>query len=237
MKRNFEDEDIKQEALAYIKTKTFMARRIFEQQSEIETLKEQLFEMNVKYMKLFESHKLLANQISNHLKQENLSVSGDLTNSIELDDPKDKDNGNTLNIASEFSADFLVLDEKKNFGNLLQQFKIESIEMGKEVEALRLENSLKDLTINKLNSDKLLLFNELSELVFGLKKMNLEVLNKIYKDTVTPKSITSGLGIRMNIMSACNQLSMVSVNSNSEIDVNSCMHVIKKFEDEINKII
>jgi hypothetical protein len=43
MKRGLaEDDDRKQETLAYMKTKSFMAKRIFEQQAEIETLKEQL---------------------------------------------------------------------------------------------------------------------------------------------------------------------------------------------------
>jgi hypothetical protein len=234
MKKGFEDDDMKQQSLAYMKTKNFMAKRIFEQQTEIETLKEQLITQNIKYMQLWDAYKLLSLKCDHN--KDNFNLSGcELANSLVLDE-KEKDNhflvGNT-----EFNPDS-IFEDKKQQDKLFSQLKTENLELTKELENLKLDNNYKELTIGKLTSDRVLLFNELSELVLSLKNVNLEVLNKLYKETVKTKTVTSCLGIKMNLLSSLSQLSMISMTSgNTDINVNSCIHVITKFEEELAKIL
>jgi hypothetical protein len=232
MKRGFEDEDMKQQALAYMTCKNFMAKRIFEQQAEIESLKDQLMTLNIKHTQLFDAYKLLGSTIA----KDQFNLSGcELVNSLEIDD--NKDNG-ILTSGVEFNPESLFDTGKQCVDKVLQQLKAENLELTKELEAVRADNIIKDMSITKLTSDRVLLYNELSELVLSLKKVNLEVLNKLYSDqTAKSKTVTSCLGVKINILSAMSQLAMISMNSGADVDVNSCMHVIKKFEDELSKII
>jgi hypothetical protein len=232
---NKEEEDIQQESLAYMKTKLFMARRIFEQQAEIETLKEQLLQQNIKYMQLFESIKLTGGQTNGANNRDPLNLSGDLANSLDLEgEGKEKDN-NVMMSNTEFNLLESVCNDKL-YEKVILQLKGENLELTKELEALRANNMISQLSISKLTADRMLLYNELCELTFNLKKMNLEVLNKIYKETAKNKSVTSGLGIKINILSACGQIAMITGNSNNEIKLDNCIHVINKFEDELNNI-
>jgi hypothetical protein len=231
MKRGLEDEDcndddMRQQSMAYMKTKNFMAKRIFEQQSEIESLKEQLMSMNLKYMQLWDSYKLSVSNTNGF----NLSSSSELANSLVIDD---KDGSNEPVLISNVDFGSPEQDSGKSFEKVIQQLKAENMGLVKELETLKLDNSNKDLTVSRLTSDRVLLYNELSELVMSLKKLNLEVFNKLYKETAKP-SVISSLGIKFNILSAVSQLSMVTMNSGcSDINLSSCMHAIKKFEDEL----
>jgi hypothetical protein len=50
----FDESDLAQECYGYLKTKLFMAKRISEQQIEIENLKAALFKMTINYTNLFD---------------------------------------------------------------------------------------------------------------------------------------------------------------------------------------
>jgi hypothetical protein len=226
MKSYFDEEDMKQESLAYMKTKIFMAKRISEQQNEIELLRDQLMMMNIKYMQLYEANKLLSTS-----KDQFNTSNSELANSLLLECDKEKDHG-VLACNSDFSPDYAFEDKKAE--KLLNLLKLENIELNKDVESLKVECCNKDLIISKLTNDRLMLYTELSELIMSLKKLNLEVFNKFYKETVRPATITSCLGIKINILSALSELSMLTMDTNSAINISSCMYAVKKIEEELN---
>ena len=72
-------ESLKQECYGYLKTKQFMAERIFEQQKEIESLKNQVFFHSIKHIQLYDWLKFMNEQmklISTSKKEKNdISVS------------------------------------------------------------------------------------------------------------------------------------------------------------------
>jgi|LauGreDrversion4_2_1035121.scaffolds.fasta_scaffold565129_2 hypothetical protein len=81
-------EDLTQECYAYMKTKQFMAQRIFEQQEEIETLKSQLFYHSIKHVQMYNWLKHINDSVhSIKVKREiqnkeELNLSEDLANSF-----------------------------------------------------------------------------------------------------------------------------------------------------------
>jgi len=67
-------DSLKQECYGYLKTKQFMAERIFEQQKEIESLKNQVFFHSIKHIQLYDWLKFMNEQmklISNSKKEKN----------------------------------------------------------------------------------------------------------------------------------------------------------------------
>ena len=83
-------EDLTQECYAYMKTKQFMAQRIFEQQDEIENIKNQLFYHSIKHVQMYDWLKFVNEQLQqikqrketeNHNK-EDLNISDDLASSF-----------------------------------------------------------------------------------------------------------------------------------------------------------
>lgn len=90
-------EDLSQECYAYMKTKQFMAQRIFEQQEEIETVKSQLFYHSVKHVQMYDWLKFINEQLQqikikrsgDNISKEELNLSVDLANSL-IYDPLDK---------------------------------------------------------------------------------------------------------------------------------------------------
>lgn len=81
-------EDLTQECYAYMKTKQFMAQRIFEQQEEIETLKTQLFYHSIKHVQLYDWLKYINEQLhliklkKESVPKEELNFSEDLASSF-----------------------------------------------------------------------------------------------------------------------------------------------------------
>lgn len=94
---SLELEDLTQECYAYMKTKQFMAQRIFEQQEEIETLKSQLFYHSTKHVQMYNWLKHVNDQIQiiRHKKdihnKEELNFSEDLANSFVYDQQEKTD--------------------------------------------------------------------------------------------------------------------------------------------------
>ena len=67
-------ESLKQECYGYLKTKQFMAERIFEQQKEIESLKNQVFYHSIKHIQMYDWLKFMNEQmklISSPKKEKN----------------------------------------------------------------------------------------------------------------------------------------------------------------------
>jgi hypothetical protein len=85
---SLEMEDLTQECYAYMKTKQFMAQRIFEQQEEIEILKNQLFYHSVKHVQMYSWLKHINDQVQSvkvkkeFQSKEELNLSEDLANSF-----------------------------------------------------------------------------------------------------------------------------------------------------------
>ena len=79
-------EDLKEEYTAYMKTKTYMAKRILEQQEDIEKLKEMFLYQNIRNTQMYEMVKQINSKIS---KKDDMNLSHDLVNSIILEDKKD----------------------------------------------------------------------------------------------------------------------------------------------------
>lgn len=83
-----EIEDLTQECYAYMKTKQFMAQRIFEQQEEIETLKGQLFYHSIKHIQMYDWLKHINEQLlfiklrKDSQTKEELNLSEDLASSF-----------------------------------------------------------------------------------------------------------------------------------------------------------
>jgi hypothetical protein len=86
--QSLELEDLTQECYAYMKTKQFMAQRIFEQQEEIETLKSQLFYHSIKHVQMYNWLKHINDQVHSikvkrdFQNKEELNLSEDLANSF-----------------------------------------------------------------------------------------------------------------------------------------------------------
>ena len=85
---SLELEDLTQECYAYMKTKQFMAQRIFEQQEELEMLKSQLFYHSIKHVQMYDWLKYINDQLymiklkKETQNKEDLNFSEDLANSF-----------------------------------------------------------------------------------------------------------------------------------------------------------
>lgn len=86
---SLELDDLTQECWAYMKTKQFMAKRIFEQQDEVETLKNQLFYHSIKHVQMYDWLKYVNEQLQmiKYKKEkdnpkEDLNLSEDLASSF-----------------------------------------------------------------------------------------------------------------------------------------------------------
>jgi len=109
---------------------------------------------------------------------------------------------------------------------------------------LKIDNLEKVITINKLKSDKFLLFNELNELVHSLKMVDIKTLNKFFKKFNQDRAFTRSempysMGIKYNIMTAQNQLAFL-IHSDlvaSKTSFNDTYNkVTESLADERNKV-
>jgi len=215
-------EDLSQECYAYMKTKQFMAQRIFEQQDEIESIKSQLFYHTIKHVQMYDWLKFVNQQLQQiKLKKEaentvkvDLDVSEDLAHSFVYEQaqnertpiPEKKTIPKTL---SNLSLKDTEVDYLKQTINTLKN---ENLDLRRENEMLRVESLEKNLTMTKLRSEKFILFNELNELTKSLKMVDQRLLNKFYKSHTSHLKLDksfmpSSLGLKYNIVSVQNQLS------------------------------
>jgi hypothetical protein len=216
-KNAYDNDDMAMECNAYLKTKLFMAKRIAEQQSEIETLKEQLYYHTVRHTQMYDSLRQINEQLNFWSKckfqVDEVNLSGELASSVVIEEEKEI-----------FKNDFNENDKDK----IINCLKNENLELRKELEILKTENLERNMFINKLTNDKFILFTELSELVSSLRRVDLNKLNQFYmmnteKDALMINSISveknssfkmiSSMGVKYNILSAKSQLTLLINNS------------------------
>jgi hypothetical protein len=205
-------EDLAQECNAYMEIKHFMSKRILEQEEEIDSLKTLLLYHSGKHLEMYD-----------WLKNINETIIG--KNEIQPS-------------LSNFSAEIVdsIVDETVDISTI----KSENLDLIKQNEALRTEIIMKNLQISKLSSEKLILINELTELLISLKRVNTNKLNKFYMenaDEITERvQITSALGLKYNILSTQHQLSCIIKSDNKcELKFDSQFNVMKHFSDVLKE--
>jgi hypothetical protein len=264
----YDEDDKKQECNAYLRTKLFMAKRIAEQQAEIEYLKEQLLIQTIKVSSMYDSLKqinytlaTLQNEKNKQIVEDKINLSGELVSSVicEDDNTNNIDNeskeqpGNVLHVNQDFHVSNGNHDKYINF------IKNQNLELNKDLERMKNENIQNNIYIKKFVNDKFILFTELNELVNILRNVDMDKLNKFYFTNVylnkikninntTMSSSLSSLGVKYNILSAQNQLGLISITDNlnenfldhdlskNGINLDKYLDLIKPFEDELNSL-
>ena len=241
----FEYNDSYQECAAYMKTKQFMSNRIFEQQSEIEKLKTQLFYQTLKSNQYFDWIRHLESTLRLSNKT---SMFGSKDKLVESQCEKDKINLSPEIVTSDYEEEIsegmeeehfekptkpdesavskdviyetVIIKPKKKHSNkslksllneineqkkLITNLTNENHELKKMTLSLQEEDLNNSIIINKVKTEKFLIFSELNELILSLKQVYLKKLDKFYElnsKMGTKKSIISSMGIKFNIMSA-----------------------------------
>jgi hypothetical protein len=254
-KKADEDDKILQ-CNAYLSTKLFMAKRIADQQKEIETLKEQLIYHTTRHTELYDVLKNINEQLATyqtkllkraeHQESEKLNLSGDLANSFTFEggeeDNKEKPPKEKLGTE----------DEKDK---IIESLKSENLTLRKELEILKTDSLDKIFFNNKLVYEKFIVLTELNELTHCLKRVDLNLLNKFYIAKTNVNDFTeqnenifefsksninspefyntiSSMGIKYNILSAQSQITLLmnSAVKEGEIVSNQLNQTENKFE-------
>jgi hypothetical protein len=235
----FDDEDKILQCNAYLGTKLFMAKRIADQQKEIEILKDQLYYHTTRHTELYDVLKNLNEQLaalqrkavkhSENLHEQDkneINFSGDLANSFTLegDEEDNKENKEKL-IKEKFNLEH---DKDK----IIESLKNENLSLRKELEVFKTENLEKIFFCDKLVYEKYIVLTELNELVNCLKQVDLEMLNKFYNSQRKENNFSektqnlfdlsksnyissdyfktiSSMGIKYNILSAQSQITLL----------------------------
>jgi hypothetical protein len=244
-------DDYSQECNAYMKTKLFMAKRIAEQQNEIEFLKDQLTSQTLKHAQLYDSIKNLNENLNLLMKEreDRLNFSGQLTSSLIVEEGETQilKIGNEEDNGCKKSKKEQKIEKEKIFSHI----KNENLELRKELELIKDDNIKKSLNLNKIINDKFILFIELSELVMSLRRIDLNLLNNFYLNSIEnytqkikmnnnlkhfgcPQNVISSLGIKYNILSAQSQMTLLSSadNKNSLENTEICEKFLKT-EDKL----
>jgi hypothetical protein len=210
----YNEDDYIQEYDAYIKTKKFMASRIAEQQSEIDSLKEKLKQQTIKHASLYEilidlNEKLKEANIKSGLPSDDdkINLSGDLVNSIILEENSQKSqDGAILNAES-------AAEQKK----LIDEMAKENLELRTQLEYANYEIHEKSNKISLLAYDKYILFSELNNLLKDLERADIDKLNSFLINQIKSKQsnsfqndILTSIGIKYNIINAQNQLMLLT---------------------------
>lgn len=243
-------EDLSQECTAYMKTKQFMAKRIHQQQEEIEMLKQAVIFHSGKHIQMMEMLRNMNEQMElikqsvkpkseKVEKKDNLDFSNEeLASSFVYEDNFEMTKKNVKPCESPLSVPY----NKTSHNEELREIRNENVELRKELEKLRIDILDKSIEMNKVKTDKFILFNELNELVQSLRRTDLEKLNTYYKkniiSSVSKFEMPTAKGIKYNILSAQSQLSKIlhtdSINkklNKQEIPINFDLNE-KPFEKE-----
>jgi len=257
-------EDMSQECTAYLKTKLFMANRIYQQQEEIEMLKQNVIFHSGKHIQMHEMLKNITEQIEliepviNKTKQE---IEIRMVNNNSLDVSNESNEFNEFIVSKEISTSFVfedmgnldkneLIDDNKNRGNIeqntnrnniinsnhdklncnekiheenipnpikpgqLTHLTNENIELKKQMEKMKIQLLEQTLELNKLKSDKFILFNELNEIIQSLRRVDLDLLNNYVKNNSKVKTFNkfempSAKGLKYNVLSAQCQLGKI----------------------------
>jgi hypothetical protein len=194
-----DQEDLAQECTAYMKTKQFMANRIHEQQEEIDFLKRNLIYQsgqNIQKDIIIQNLREQIQILKKSKKIEELSIlSEDLAHSYVYEDGIDQ-------LKSKISDK----DGEEKIKNKHNEETVGNTEIKNDLEELRIAYLEKNIELNKVKSDKYILFNELNELVMALKRVDMEKLNSFYKknteNSLSKFEMPIAKGIKFNILSA-----------------------------------
>ncbi len=224
-----------------------MAKRISEQQDEIDTLREQLLYHAARHSEMYDVMKFINDKI-NSLKivnfkigtddENKLNLSGELIESIDMNESKDSLNLKEKEIKKIGSEEDKIILALKN----------ENTELRKELEMAKAQNTSKDIEINKLTTDRFILFTELNELVASLKRVDLNLLNDFYiknapisinkkrdpRSSLSSNDILSSMGIKYNILSAQSELSLLTNKNEDNKKLLKTNIIINKNSEEKN---
>jgi hypothetical protein len=238
-----DQEDLAQECNAYMKIKHFMANRIAELESQVDKLQKayslQLMS-NLALNDLLQSYNFLKLKIQTQeckCKPSKLDLSKDSIESIPLkknDDSRLYSKGVFYNevddeIYLEDRPDEAqnIKDHKENFNvdkeklieNSTYEIICQNIKLSEENVKLKNDLDAKNFNLSKLMTEKVLLINELRELLNSLNKIefknldklfliNTEISKKVIKiDSMYKLDVPSSLGIKYNILSAYSMIS------------------------------
>lgn len=249
-----DQEDLAQECNAYLKIKYFMANRILELERDLESTNKQLSLQIVNNLQLCDLFKQIhiINMLGN--KQENsLDISKESVESIVL---QDINNENTYSISQNKSnynnedliipikcnkcktTDNIINDENVGINNhdLINKIKLDvslnevvnqNIELYKENARLKDEIRVLNFRCSKIATEKIIILNELNELLNSLNQISFKDLDKLHKEKLKqyPKFISdvnswyipSSLGIKYNILSTYSTISSIVQNVNKDI--------------------
>lgn len=210
-------DDLSQECTAYMKTKQFMAKRIHEQQEEIEVLKQNVIYLSGKLIQAEEMIMHMGDQVkilkeSFKFKSQNEKNSSPENNEFDL--------SNSELTSSFVYENFQETHMEKITPNIpkceeFENLKNENFQLRKDLENFRIQILDSTIQLNKTKSDKFILFNELNEMIMSLKKIDLEKLNSFYKvnsDKILNKNeMPIAKGIKYNILSAQSHLCKMMV--------------------------
>jgi len=247
-------EDLSQECIAYLKTKQFMADRIYQQQEEIDMLKQNVMYHSGKHLQMHEMLSNITEQLEiirpnlNNIKAEEAAtdqvnyedsndfvVSNELTTSFMCDE--NFENLSYANNNDDISAKIKTeeeikginkatntIDSEENFispktrdSRRLQQLseaRKENVEYKKELEKLKIKLLEQTLELNKVKTDKFILFNELNEVIQSIRRVDLDKLNSFVKTNSNAKNLNridmpSAKGLKYNVLSAQCQLGKI----------------------------
>jgi hypothetical protein len=260
-------EDMSQECTAYLKTKLFMANRIYQQQEEIEMLKQNVIFHSGKHIQMHEMLKNITEQIElikpviNKTRQEEeirmvnnnslddsnefneFVVSNEIATSFVIEDMDNFgknvlmcDNKIRRNFEQNTNQNYIITEHHDKLNNndknheenipsplsyennkqpsQLTQVRNENIELKKQMEKMKIQLLEQTLELNKLKSDKFILFNELNEIIQSLRRVDLDLLNNYVKNNSKVKTFNkfempSAKGLKYNVLSAQCQLGKI----------------------------
>lgn len=256
-------EDLSQECTAYMKTKQFMAKRIHQQQEEIEALKQSVIFYSGKDIQMHEMIRNLNEQLDLLKKErEEFTLGIKKNEKVGKTDTKEKEKSNDSPIIledsnSDLAASFVYEDNfdltntvkkpenglkncinsaegcesplsipfnsRKKNETLNKEMASEIVELRKEIEKLKIENLDKTIELNKIKTDKFIIFNELNELVNSLKRVDIDKLNSFYKKNsnslFTKLEMPNSKGIKLNILSAQSQLNKILLSDSIKMKI------------------
>jgi hypothetical protein len=239
----YSPEDYAHECNAYMEIKHFLSNRITEQEKEIQMLKDLVLYHSSKHMEMYEWLK---------------NINNILLSKLEPIKKKEKHNLSSLNCSAEL-IDSISLGEEPDLPDLdrmVTDLKNENLELMKQNEHLKTEICKKDLNLTKLSAEKVIILNELSELLISLKRIDMDCLNKFYlqncKSIRDRIELPTAIGIKYNIMSAQSQISMINSNNESikhndinnpiehdinNFDMNKYYSILKGYENDFKESI
>jgi hypothetical protein len=224
-------DDYVQECNSYMEIKYFLSNRISEQEREIQRLKDMVLYHSTKHIEMYEWIK----NINNLLQR-----------GVHNDKPLNK----SLNFSGEF-VDSLSISEENNENDkdrFTTDLKNENLKLTKKLEVANMELINKNLTISRLQSEKIIVLGELNELLVSLKRVDLNSLNRFYLENCKNDRIElpNALGLKYNILSAQSQVAQINANDyemhykeNDYIDIEKYCSLLRSytqdFKDAIDK--